>query len=234
MKTKIIILFCALAVIPVFAAGQKSGKMVKLTGRVIDVNLRPVEGAVILIDDQVTNYATDRKGFYKARIKPDADKISVRLPSGLSYDEMINGRQVVNFSLPVAVINVPDTNALKGEEEINVGYGTVKKRNLTTSVSKLNGTNPKYASYTNIYDMLKGEIPGVQVIGRSIRVQGASSLTLSTEPLFVVDGMVVSSIDNIQPSMVRSVEVLKGSAASIYGSRGANGVILITLFGADR
>lgn len=234
MKAKIILIIFALTIAPVFTAGQKTGKMSKLTGRVIDVNLRPVEGAVILIDDQTTNFTTDRKGYYKARVKPDAVKISVKLPSGLSYDELINGRQIINFSLPVAVINVPDTNALKGEEEINVGYGTVKRRNLTTSVNKIDGSNPKYASYTNVYDMLKGEIPGVQVIGRSIRVQGASSLTLSTEPLFVVDGMVVSSIDNIQPSMVKSVEVLKGSAASIYGSRGANGVIIITLFGANR
>lgn len=234
MKAKIIALLCFMAITPVIASGQKNPKMVKLTGRVTDVNFRPVGGAVILIDDKITNFTTNSKGYYKVRINPDAQKISVKLLSGLTYDEVINGRTVVNFSLPVAVINVPDTNVMKGDEEINVGYGTVKKRNLTTSVSKINGTNPKYASYTNIYDMLKGEVPGVQVIGKSIKVQGASSLTLSTEPLFVVDGMVVSSIDNIMPSMVRSVEVLKGSSASIYGSRGANGVILITLFGADR
>lgn len=234
MKAKIIALLCLLALTPVISYGQKNTKMIKLTGRVTDVNFRPVGGAVILIDKKATNFTTNSKGYFKVRVNPSAETISVKLPSGLTYDEIINGRTVVNFSLPVAVINVPDTNARSGDEEINVGYGTMKKRNLTTSVSKIDGTNPRYASYTNIYDMLKGEVPGVQVIGRSIKIQGASSLTLSTEPLFVVDGVVVSSVDNIQPSMVRSVEVLKGSAASIYGSRGANGVILITLFGANR
>lgn len=73
----------------------------------------------------------------------------------------------------------------------------------------------------------------MQVSGKSISIQGVSSFTLTDEPLFVVDGMVVSSIDDVQPLMVKSIEVLKGSAASIYGSRGANGVIMITLKGAS-
>jgi TonB-dependent SusC/RagA subfamily outer membrane receptor len=80
--------------------------------------------------------------------------------------------------------------------------------------------------------MIRGEVPGVQVSGTSIRIQGASSLMLSTEPLFVVDGMVVNSIGDIQPFTVKSIEILKGSSAAIYGSRGANGVILINLVGA--
>lgn len=77
--------------------------------------------------------------------------------------------------------------------------------------------------------MLRGEVPGVQVYGKSIKIQGASSFIASTEPLLVVDGVAVSTIDDIQPRMVKSIEVLKGSAATIYGARGANGVILITL-----
>ena len=80
--------------------------------------------------------------------------------------------------------------------------------------------------------MLRGEVPGVQVNGTSIRIQGASSLTLSTEPLFVVDGVTVNSIDHILPQMVKSIQVLKGSSAAIYGSRGANGVLLINLINA--
>jgi TonB-dependent SusC/RagA subfamily outer membrane receptor len=70
------------------------------------------------------------------------------------------------------------------------------------------------------------------VNGTSIRIQGASSLLLSTEPLFVVDGITVNSISDIQPLMVKSIQVLKGSSAAIYGSRGANGVILINLIKA--
>ena len=80
--------------------------------------------------------------------------------------------------------------------------------------------------------MIKGQVPSVEVSGKSIRIQGFSSLG-STEPLFVVDGIVSSSIDDIPPSQVKSIEVLKGSSAAIYGSRGANGVILIRLISAS-
>ena len=114
-------------------------------------------------------------------------------------------------------------------EDINVGYGSVKKKDLTQPVSKMDVKNSKYASYTNIYQMLSGEVPGVRVNGTSIIIQGASSFNSSTEPLFVVDGIPRESIDDIPPQMVKSIEVLKGTSASIYGTRGANGVILIYL-----
>jgi TonB-dependent SusC/RagA subfamily outer membrane receptor len=80
--------------------------------------------------------------------------------------------------------------------------------------------------------MIRGEFPGVQVIGKNIVIRGTSSLMLSSDPLLIVDGMSVSSLDDISPVLVKSIEVLKGPAAAVYGSRGTNGVILITLRGA--
>jgi TonB-dependent SusC/RagA subfamily outer membrane receptor len=77
--------------------------------------------------------------------------------------------------------------------------------------------------------MIRGEVPGVQVNGTSIMIRGATTINSGTEPLFVVDGVPVMTVDNIQPQMVKSIQVLKGSAASIYGSRGSNGVIIINL-----
>jgi TonB-dependent SusC/RagA subfamily outer membrane receptor len=76
--------------------------------------------------------------------------------------------------------------------------------------------------------MINGQVPGVEVNGTSIKIQNATSFMLGTEPLFVVDGMIVPGIGDISPMDVKSIEVLKGASASIYGSRGANGVILIT------
>jgi TonB-dependent SusC/RagA subfamily outer membrane receptor len=108
----------------------------------------------------------------------------------------------------------------------------MKRKDLTTQVGKIDGTNKKYAAYRDIYDMIRGEIPGVQVRGKSILIQGPGSLNLSTEPLLVVDGVIINSIDDISPREVKSIEVLKGASASIYGSRGANGVIMIYLIGA--
>jgi TonB-dependent SusC/RagA subfamily outer membrane receptor len=116
------------------------------------------------------------------------------------------------------------------EEEVNVGYGKVKKKELVTPVTKLDGEKQKFV-YKDIYDMLR-TMPGVQVSGKSIKIQGAESFMSSTEPLLVVDGMTVTTIDDIMPESVKSIDILKGSSASIYGSRGANGVILITLKGA--
>ncbi len=122
-----------------------------------------------------------------------------------------------------------------GDEPIDIGYTVVKRKSVTASVGKIDGSNPKYASYSTIYEMIRGEVPGVHVNGNSIMIRGATTLYGSTEPLFIVDGVPVITIDNIQPQMVKSIEVLKGSAASIYGARGSNGVILINLItGMDR
>jgi len=82
--------------------------------------------------------------------------------------------------------------------------------------------------YQDIYDMIRGRFPGVEVSGKSIKIRGTTSLNISTEPLFVVDGVIVSSVDDIAPETVKSIEVLKGPDATAYGIRGSNGVILIT------
>lgn len=213
--------------------GQKSPKKLTITGVVVDANQKPISGAIIFIDNQKTNIMTNEKGLYKIKVSPKAKFISAfTLMNGASEAE-IGGRTMINFSLKTfassgkAVVENPSN-----DETVNVGYGTMKRKNMTTSVGKIDATNKKYSSYTNMYDMLRGEIPGVQVTGKSIMIQGPSSINLSTEPLLIVDGVPVSSLDDISPQMVKSVEVLKGAAASIYGSRGANGVILIYMLGA--
>jgi TonB-dependent SusC/RagA subfamily outer membrane receptor len=213
--------------------GQKPSKKLTITGVVRDVNQKPVSGVFIFIDNQKTNTVTDDKGFYKIKVSPKARSISAfTLKNGVSETE-IGGRIMINFSLKgSATSGKTEIGNTRDDETVNVGYGTMKKKDLTTSVGKIDGTNKKYASYQNIYDMIRGEIPGVQVTGKSIMIQGPSSINLSTEPLFVVDGVTVTSIDEISPQMVKSIEVLKGASASIYGSRGANGVILIYLLGA--
>ena len=210
--------------------GQKTGKKITVTGTVKDMNNKPVAGAIIFVDKKSTNKITNQDGFYKIRIKPDKEMIGISIFQGRIIELPVAGKTEVDFSLPVDIANIETYIPQDpGDEEINIGYGTMKRKDMTTSVGKVNNTQNKYSTYQNIYDMLRGEVPGVQVSGKSIKIQGASSFVASTEPLLVVDGMAVSTIDDIQPRMVKSIEVLKGSAASIYGSRGANGVILITL-----
>lgn len=119
-----------------------------------------------------------------------------------------------------------------GEEMVNIGYGEVKRKNITSSVSKVTIDENVIGTYNNIFEYLEGRVPGVYIDNKSnpprVLIRGISSIYGSTDPLYVVDGMVTSDISMINPNDIKSVEILKDSAAAIYGSRGANGVILIT------
>lgn len=209
---------------------QKANKKIKITGTVVDATSRPVEGALIMVDGVKSDEVTDSKGAYSVKVLPTAKTLTVL---SLYTNEMkavdINGNSVINFILGKAGTNTSEQVQKQGET-VDIGYGTSKKDQSTNPGSKTDINSTRANSYMNIYDMIKSEVPGVTVIGTSIQLQqGTGSFISSTEPLFVVDGNVVTQINNIVPSEVRSISLLKGSAASIYGSRGANGVIVITL-----
>jgi TonB-dependent SusC/RagA subfamily outer membrane receptor len=114
-------------------------------------------------------------------------------------------------------------------EAVNIGYGQQERDQVTGSVSKLT-TDKQTQAYSSIFDMIQGKCPGVQVNGNRVVIRGIGTNTDRTDPLFVVDGVVVTDISAIDPLNVDSIEVLKDAASSsIYGTQGANGVILITL-----
>ena len=238
VKSRILVPLLLAVWFPFIVVGQKtdqgSKKKLTITGFVTDANRNPVSGAMILIDKKSTNSVTDNKGFYKVKIRPDAGMIMVFSPKNGTGEEPIKGQTTINFTLKVKAAsknNKPEKN--EADKDVNIGYGSVDPKEITTPVNKLEVDDSKYSPYLNIYEMIKGRIPGVQVTGQSIQIQGVSSLNLSTEPLFVVDDIVVSSIEDIPPYQVKSIEVLKGAAASIYGTRGANGVILIYMKGSS-
>jgi TonB-dependent SusC/RagA subfamily outer membrane receptor len=188
----------------------------------------------VLIDNKKSDVTTDDKGMYKIKIKADAAIISIlNLSSGLMNEE-INGRIVINFKLNNVI---PQEETVKQEnpddEVVNIGYGYARKKDLTSSVGNINGQNTKYASYQNVYEMIQGEIPGVLVTGKKITIRGIATINGSSDPLVLVNSVEIDSntLDTIDPRLVKSINILKGTAAAIYGSRGANGVILITLIG---
>ena len=121
------------------------------------------------------------------------------------------------------------------DDSVYVGYGHVKRKSLTTAVSKVEVDELQMRGYTSIGEYLKGRVPGLMVMkqgyGYKYQIRGISSINSPTDPLFIVDGMEVNSIDDINPSDVERVEVLKDASASIYGNRGACGVIVITTKG---
>ncbi|MBK7626826.1 MAG: TonB-dependent receptor plug domain-containing protein [Bacteroidales bacterium] len=208
---------------------QKSNKKIKITGTVVDAASRPVEGAIILIDGVKTDVSTNPNGQFSIKTQSTAKSITViSLFTNTVKTTDIDGRTVVNITLDKAGTN---TNAQgpKEKETVDIGYGTSGKDQSSTSGTKTNLNKASSKTYLNIYDMIKSEVPGVQVSGTSIRLQqGTTSLSSPTEVLFVVDGTIVNQIDGLIPSQVRSISLLKGSAASIYGARGANGVLVFT------
>lgn len=123
------------------------------------------------------------------------------------------------------------------DEVVVIGYGTMKRRDLTGAVASVTGDKLAQNPVSNIAEALQGQLPGVTVTSQdgrpgasmSIRVRGGGSITQSNDPLFIVDGVQVSSIDDIPADNIESIDVLKDAASTaIYGARGANGVILIT------
>lgn len=230
MKSRIFFFLILSFTSVIYTFGQDNSKKISIAGVVLDPYNRPVMGAEIIIDGVQSGKSTNKKGYYKVKIKSTAERIGIYTLPPLSVQERINGRTTINFALNDSITQqIYRQKDLYGEEVVNVGYGSQKRKSLTTSVGQVDGTDNKYASYSSIYDMLRGEIPGVDVVGHSITIRGASTANSGTEPMFVVDGTPVNSIDGILPQEVKSINVLKGSAASIYGTRGTNGVILITL-----
>jgi len=217
-------------------SGQKKNKKFTVSGYVMDTGKNPVAGAIILLDKNNTGRVTDDEGFYKLKVKPDAGTITIFTMYGASAEASIDGRTSINFVLEKASpVSSQVQNKEKADDVVDIGYGVVKKKDLTYSVSKTNITEKNYSSYTNIYDLLRATVPGIQVSGKKIYIRGISTLNASTDPLFVVNGSITESIDNIQPVDVKSIQVLKDASASIYGVRGSNGVILInTVKAGDR
>jgi len=212
--------------------GQKNYKKTIISGYVVDAYHYPVINAAIMINNNKTRVVTDEKGFYKIRVKPLATSITIISFNHGIIQEAVNGRTRINFTFSNSILNQNVNPVYKPkEEDINIGYGTVKRKNLTTSVSKIDGRNSQYASFNSIYDMLQGSVPGVMVNNGNVRIRGAP-FNPGYEPLYVVDGTPVNSIGEIPPQMVESIEVLKGPSSAIYGSRGSNGAILVDLIGA--
>ena len=225
MKQKLLFLILIIAVPFLPALSQKVQKRV-ISGIVVNEEGKPVRGASIFIDAWETPVKTDKNGEFRLTIKGEASMIYVvKQDEGIAEAE-IGSQTELRFTLnKVKIIKLLTPE--HGDEMVDVAYGTIRKKYLTTSVGTIDGDNPKFRSYTNIYEMIKGEVPGVDVRGNSITIRGISSVSLSNEPLFVVDGVQVSTISDIPPREVESIQVLKGASASMYGSRGANGVILI-------
>ena len=208
-------------------------KKITVSGYITDGDDNRLEGVSIIVDGVTLDKTSNRKGFYKIKVSPDIETIMVYslLHGGLEVE--FTGRTKIDFIL--APSTLPEGKFITKEQLVDIGYGTVKKGDLTYSSGSIENEESKVPKYSNIFDMIAGQVPGVVVNGSSIVIRGASSVAGDSQPLFLVDGISTLSIDMINPADVKSIDVLKGSAAAIYGTRGANGVILIkTKRGSDK
>ena len=200
-----------------------------VSGIVKDERGEPVIGANVVVKGTTNGTVTDMNGRYSLSV-PEGSTLQISYIGYNTQEVKVGSGNVVNVSLR------EDSEAL--DEVVVIGYGTVKKSDLTGAVGSVQMKDVSQVGITSADRALQGQIAGVQVNARTgqpgesmmIRVRGSNSLAGGNEPLYVIDGMPVEKMNSdINPEDILSMEVLKdASSTAIYGSRGANGVVMIT------
>lgn len=212
-------------------AAKQPGKRNKVSGKVNDASGEPVVGANVVEKGTTNGTITDLNGSFSLDIPAKSTLIISYI--GYTPREVEVGNQLT-FNVKLA----EDTEML--DEVVVVGYGTQKKSDVTTAVASVSSDNLKNRAAVNFGEAMAGQVPGVMVQqtngapggeGLTIKVRGTGSITQSNDPLYVVDGypMEGGAFRLLNPSDIESIQVLKdASSTAIYGSRGANGVVIIT------
>lgn len=224
-------IFMFLLVFSTVIYGQS--EKIKISGKVLDENNQPLPGASVLIKGTNNGAVTDSEGAYSILVG-NASATLVFTFIGYDKKEIVVGNQAA-----IDVKLTPTDNTL--QEVIVVGYGTQKKSDVTGSVTSLSKERLSQLPVTNVLQSVQGAVAGVNITqsssvpgsGVSAVIRGVNSISASTGPFIVLDGMPYSttggSLNDINPNDIESLEILKdASAVAIYGTRGANGVILIT------
>ena len=202
----------------------------KVTGVVVDGTGEPVIGANVVVKGTTNGTITDFDGNYTIEGVP-ADGILVFSYIGyLSQEIPVGNQSAINVTLK------EDTQTL--DEVVVVGYGTMKKSDVTGSISTAKGEDMLKAQNFSALDNLRGKAAGVNIFSNSsqpgaygsrVVIRGQATINASSDPLYVVDGVVMENFYLMNPNDIESMEVLKdASATAIYGARGANGVVMVT------
>ena len=199
------------------------------SGKVVDSNQEPLIGATVkVVGQNAQGSVTDYDGNFSLACK-QGDVLEVSYVGYLT--QQVRAAQHLNIVLQ------EDAHMLDETIVVGVGYGTMRKSDLTGSIASVNAKDMKQGVITSTEQLLQGKVAGLSIVqssgapeaGASIRLRGGTSLSASNGPLVVVDGIPGVDINSVQPSEIVSMDILKdASAAAIYGSRGANGVIIVT------
>lgn len=239
MKHKLTAIYLALiALISTFSGlhaqnAPPSSASKVITGKVTDAENEPLEGVTVQLKGKPTTATTNESGIFNIAISDLKN-------AELSFSMVGYVTKAVKLNEKTTVYNVVLTSSMKDlDDVIVIGYGTVKKRDLTGSVGQVKVADMKKAPVASFEDALGGRVAGVQVSAvdgqpgsnNLITIRGGNSITQSNAPLYVIDGFPIENPGNnaINPDDIESIEVLKdASATAIYGARGANGVVMIT------
>ena len=242
---------CVLVLAVLIIAMLQATAQQAISGKITDAdNGDALIGVSIMVQGTTTGTISDADGQYNLNITADAATLVLSYVGYKSKEVALNGQAILDIQLEV--------DAAQLEEVIVIGYGQQRKADLTTAVATLSAKDIKDQPVNSFDQALIGKLAGVQVLqpsgspgaGVSIRVRGTGSITAGNEPLYVIDGVPVSNDNNratgqnpgnsyseqpinvlstLNPADIESIQVLKdASAAAIYGSRGSNGVVLIT------
>ncbi len=202
----------------------------RLTGVVRDENQEPLPGVSVMVKGTNRGTITDMDGHYALDLPDDATALTFSFVGFISRELAIGNQSVVDIVLAV------DTKTL--EEIIVIGYNRVKKSDITGSVTSVGAEEIKKRPVANVLQAIQGRAAGVDITSNerpgemgSIRIRGNRSLSASNSPLYVVDGIPLAAggIESINPNDIESIDILKdASATAVFGSRGANGVVLVT------
>ena len=212
-----------------YSASNKGGVARDITGKVTDEKGEPLPGVTILIKGSQQGTVTNDAGNYLINV-PDGEPVLI-----FSFIGYVTGEAIIRNQSQVNIVLKADVNAL--EELVVVGYGAVKKSSLTAAVTRVENKKLDQMPAGRIESALAGRLAGVSVVTNSatpgsaplIRIRGVGSIDAENSPLIVIDGFPGGDLGQLNMNDVASIEVLKdASAAAIYGSRGAGGVILVT------
>ena len=208
------------------ATSVASAEDVPFNGLILDMAMKPVNKVKVYVNDPNYFARSDKQGrFGLTNISP-ADTLTFEFGGKRKARVPVDGRK----SLKIIVDTDGNATATQDDDLVDTGFGYVKRREYTGSSNGLKGETLRRSGRTNLLEALSGMVAGLtvtQVGGRLVpNIRGQRSLTLSNEPLYIVDGSEVESIDNISVYDVEHVEILKD--ASRYGMKGANGAILVT------
>ncbi|MCD8313938.1 MAG: TonB-dependent receptor [Bacteroidales bacterium] len=202
---------------------------VTLTGVVVDATGEPVIGAGIVIQGTTTGTISDFDGNFELTVPADAI-LEVSCVGYLTQEVEVAGQTALNITL------FEDTETL--EEVVVVGYGVMRKSDVTGSIGTAKGSELTKAQNFSALENLRGKVSGVNIFSNSsqpgayanrVVIRGQATINASSNPLYVVDGVVMENFNLVNPNDIESMEVLKdASSAAIYGARGANGVIMVT------